>query len=133
MNPNRQTILLVDDDADDLQMLEEAFQEIGSPFGIIKAYNGMEALERLSELHRSGALPSLIVLDINMPRMDGKKTIVAIKQDQRLSSIPVVVFTTSFNPADKLYFSVFDVELITKPAGVEAATAAAARLLSYCE
>jgi CheY-like chemotaxis protein len=54
-------------------------------------------------------------MDINMPKMDGKKAIQLIKADKDLSTIPLVVFTTSSNISDKRYFELYNVQYITKP------------------
>ncbi len=67
------TILRVDDDVDDLHLLKKAIASIDTKYEIIEAYNGVEALEKLSEMRAADKLPSLIVMDINMPKMDKYK------------------------------------------------------------
>jgi CheY-like chemotaxis protein len=94
------TIVLADDDADDRQMTEEAFAEN-------RLANQMQAVEDGEELmdylHRRGQyarlqgepLPGLILLDLNMPRKDGREALKEIKSDPNLRRIPIVVLTTS--------------------------------------
>jgi CheY-like chemotaxis protein len=66
------TVLLIDDDHDDLEMLQEALKSIDADHTIVEAHNGIEGLEKLQELAAAETLPCLIVLDINMPKMDGR-------------------------------------------------------------
>ena len=90
-------VLLVDDDEADLALITEAFEAHQLPAHLHVARDGVEALECL----QSGAVrPDMILLDLNMPRMDGRELLAAVKQDPALSTIPVVVFTTSDQPDD---------------------------------
>lgn len=133
MNANPKIILYVDDDPDDLAMLREAIQEVGIGFQILEAFDGVHALQLLHQMAKEDRLPCLIVLDINMPRMDGKQTLVAIQNDDLLASVPVVLFSTSSSPLDKTFSRAKNVELITKPIDYRALQGAASRLLSYCK
>lgn len=134
MNTNKNHIILcVDDDPDDLQILQDALKAVGPDFSIEEANNGADALLRLKHMKQLGKLPCLIVLDINMPKVDGKQTLVSIQADEALRSVPVVIFTTSSSAIDKLFFSKKNVELITKPATFESFFAVASKLLSYCK
>lgn len=132
MNAEPKLILYVDDDPDDLAMLREAISEMGTSFQIREAFDGIHALELLRQMAQEHNLPCLIVLDINMPRMDGKQTLVAIQNDRVLSSVPVVLFSTSSSVLDKMFSQAKNVELITKPIDYKALQTAATRLLSYC-
>lgn len=98
------TVLLIDDDEDDLRMLEDALKLIDSNHQIIEAKDGMEGLQKLMQLKNKNTLPCLIVLDINMPRIDGRQTFVSIKADETLSKIPVVIFSTSSSLFDRTFF-----------------------------
>src|SRR6476660_4105454 len=109
------TILYVDDDPDDLAMFRQAVENLGTQYRIVEAFDGVHALALLQQMEQSGALPSLIVLDINMPRMDGKQTLVAIQGKSQLASIPIVLYSTSSSPLDKMFSQSKNVELITKP------------------
>ncbi|HVG14948.1 MAG TPA: response regulator, partial [Chitinophagaceae bacterium] len=77
-------------------------------------------------------LPCLVILDINMPRMDGKQTLAEIKKDNQLSGVPVVVFSTSGNWEDKMYCERYGVELVTKPATMLSMQNEVQRLLLPC-
>jgi CheY-like chemotaxis protein len=100
MNPRLLTILLADDDADDRLMAKEALEESH----LLNPLDTVEDGEQLLEyLRRTGKyvhlaeqpLPGLILLDLNMPRMDGREALKEIKSDPKLCHIPVIVLTTS--------------------------------------
>jgi CheY-like chemotaxis protein len=88
------TILCIDDDVDDLQLLSEAVQRLDPQCRIVKAFDGMHGISILQEMHAAQQLPCLIVMDINMPKLDGKQTFVQLQADSIFSNIPVVVFLT---------------------------------------
>lgn len=88
-------VLVVDDDADDHQLLREAIGK-NIPETIVESvYDGDEALKYLSTCSE---VPDLIVLDINMPRLNGADTLSLIRENKHLKNIPVAVFTVSTSP-----------------------------------
>ncbi|GAB4093080.1 response regulator [Flaviaesturariibacter terrae] len=91
-------ILMVDDDEEDRYMLEQTFGELDFAAHLHSVADGESAL---SWLRQSRELPSLIILDLNMPRMNGRQTLAAIKSDERLRSLCVVIFSTSLNPIER--------------------------------
>lgn len=107
--------MCVDDDADDRLIISETIKETNSSLSVIELINGQEALQFLQQAKNSGVFPCLIILDINMPLMDGKETLKEIKKDETLKSIPVVFFSTSSSPRDRSFSDNYDVEFITKP------------------
>ncbi|MFD0785844.1 response regulator [Micromonospora azadirachtae] len=96
-SPNPVRILVVDDDPGDVLMIEEALQESEVEKIIDVVSDGEEAMEFLrGEGRHAGAVrPDVILLDLNMPRMDGRQVLGEVKQDEDLRTIPVVVLTTS--------------------------------------
>lgn len=125
-------ILLVDDDEDDQFLMGEALTAMGYSYELLRAGNGVEALQMLENMKREGRLPSLVILDVNMPKMDGKQTVLHIQQDMDLASIPVIIFTTSANILDKLFFLTKGVEMLTKPDEVREYYGIAKKLLNLC-
>lgn len=85
-------ILIVDDDPDDCMLLQEALQENMVVNKVLFKHDGEELLDYLQHCYR---LPGLILLDLNMPRKDGRETLTEIKSNPNLRSIPVVILTTS--------------------------------------
>jgi CheY-like chemotaxis protein len=110
-------VLLVDDEAADAHLVRLAIKENGIRAAVRHAVDGREALEFL----RDGAhpRPSLILLDLNMPRMNGLECLAALKQDAALADIPVVVLTTSGAARDSLAARAAGAaDFITKPIDV---------------
>lgn len=126
------TILCADDDPDDLLLLKEAIKAVDPKYQIIEAKDGLDALNTLRELKAANNLPCLIVLDINMPKMDGRQTFVTIKEDEVLATVPIVIFSTSSSELDKMFFEKKHVEYITKPIDYNIFLEVARKLLSYC-
>ncbi len=89
-------IFIVDDDPDDQELLLEALELAGLTCSSSTFADGQELLDQLQD----GELPDLILLDLNMPRVDGQTALDRIKSSARLRRIPVVVLTTSRSEAD---------------------------------
>ena len=94
-------ILLVDDDPEDRAIIIEALQQIGAVNSISCANNGEVALKTLVEFAEKNIYPCLIVLDLNMPRMNGRETLQKLKSHSLLKDIAVVIYSTSINPVEK--------------------------------
>ena len=97
---SRKPILLVEDDRVDVMTVRRALKEIKVTNRLDVAGNGEEALAHLRDPHNES--PCLILLDLNMPRMNGIEFLRVAKQDEALKKIPVVVLTTSRDEQDKL-------------------------------
>ena len=126
------TILCVDDDSDDRDLVCNVIKKLDPSIQFIHAENGLVAHKILSQAKLKNEFPCLIILDINMPLMDGKQTLVRIKKDAALNGIPVVMFSTSSSALDKAFCSQWGVELITKPAKLSTVYTEVERLLNYC-
>jgi CheY-like chemotaxis protein len=85
--------LLVDDDLDDHEIFAIALKESKKSIDVVRAYDGVEALARLRD--ESFNRPDFIFLDLNMPKMDGKQCLEALKKNSELKEIPVVIYSTS--------------------------------------
>lgn len=125
------TVLCVDDDPDDRDLIQNAIFDIDPSFTVDFAENGRDALIYLKNSVNTG-LPCLIIMDINMPIMDGKQAIAEIKKWEKLNRIPLVVFSTSSHPADLNFCKRYDVELVVKPSSLRKITEEAQRLLHHC-
>jgi CheY-like chemotaxis protein len=101
MQPEKQ-ILIVDDDKEDHFIMLEYFTDAGIDGGVICFLeNGQMAMDYLGNVEQDSALPKLIVLDLNMPIMNGTQTLLRLKQDVRLQKIPVIIFSTSNSEQEK--------------------------------
>lgn len=97
---NYKPILLVEDDRVDAMTVKRAFRNLGITNPLTIKENGEEALTFLSDDRENK--PFIILLDLNMPRMNGIEFLRAIKADRALKKIPVIVLTTSKDEEDKL-------------------------------
>lgn len=91
------TILCIDDDDDDASLLETAVENHHSGINFLKCFGGNDALDLL---HNSATIPDLILLDVNMPLMNGFDCLKKIQEDPRLRQIPVFMISTSARPED---------------------------------
>ncbi|MCJ7434171.1 MAG: response regulator [Anaerolineales bacterium] len=119
------TILMAEDDADDRLLVQEAFHESRLINNLVFVENGEDLLDYLYWRGRyavpaSAPRPGLILLDLNMPRKDGREALVEIKADPHLMHIPVVVLTTSKAKEDILRtYDLGAAGFITKPVTFE--------------
>jgi CheY-like chemotaxis protein len=111
MSYSIKSILLVDDDQDDKYFFSKALGETGEDVQLVTAANGAEALEKLQQF-----IPDVILLDLNMPVMNGVSFLKQIKKNKFLKDIPVIIYTDGlsiFDEAEALKLGAYQV--ITKP------------------
>ncbi|HEU4634235.1 MAG TPA: response regulator [Flavisolibacter sp.] len=100
MSQSTSKILYVDDDSDDCYFLGLSLSETGTNADLVCATDVEEAINYLNSADANN-LPSLIILDLNMPKWDGRQTLSYIKSQPRLCNIPVVILSTSENKLDQ--------------------------------
>lgn len=95
-------IFLIEDNRGDIRLIQEALKSTTAPCEVVIARDGMEAMAYLRQDGEfAGAVrPDLILLDLNLPKKDGREVLAEIKSDPSLKHIPVVVLTTSRNEED---------------------------------
>jgi CheY-like chemotaxis protein len=95
-------VLLVEDSPGDVRLTREAFREANEAVRLHVASDGVEAMAflRREGVNVDSPRPDFILLDLNLPRMDGREVLVHIKEDRSLHTIPVVILTTSDADAD---------------------------------
>lgn len=91
------SIVVVEDSDEDFFALRRALSKADVKNPILRFSRGEEALEHLDEV---GAEPAFVILDLNLPGLDGRAVLSTLKSDEKLRTIPVVVLTTSDNPTD---------------------------------
>jgi two-component system response regulator len=132
-----QSILLVEDNEDDYEATCRAFKKANLHNPIVWCRSGPDALDRLKgkgahRLGTRGSQPGLVLLDLNMPGMDGRKTLDAIKKDDTLKWIPVIILTTSADERDVLAcYQMGANTYVQKPVSFEALIEAIRRLKEY--
>ena len=115
-------VLLVEDDPGDVLMTREAFEEHKVANRLWVVPDGVSAMEFLRKQgeHADAPTPDLVLLDLNLPRMDGREVLAAVKGDQDLKHIPVVVLTTSEAEEDVLRsYELHANAYVTKPVDFE--------------
>lgn len=95
-------VLLIEDSPGDVRLTQEAFREANPTIRLHVANDGVEAIAFLQRegAHARAPRPDMILLDLNLPRMDGREVLARIKEDDQLKTIPTVILTTSDAEAD---------------------------------
>jgi CheY-like chemotaxis protein len=126
-------ILLVDDDPEDHIVIREAMDNLQSGHILQFLFNGIQALDMLEKLFNADDLPCLIVLDLNMPKLNGTQTLERLKKDRRFSDIPVIIYSTSINVLEKEKCMMLGAHsYITKPVSYSQSIDTAKVFLEFC-
>jgi CheY-like chemotaxis protein len=94
-------IYVVEDDQEDRMILAEYFQEFGITPNVEYFENGEVFINEIEKLEDADPLPCLIVLDLNMPILNGTQTLLYLKREAKLKHIPVIIFSTSENEEER--------------------------------
>ena len=128
-------ILIAEDDADDRFLLQSAFEENGFKDKLYFVENGVELVEylyKVTQNDNAGKLPRFILLDLNMPKKDGREVLKEIKQNTTLKKIPVIIFSTTNNEQEmRRCYELGANSYITKPNSFENLIKTVAALRSY--
>jgi CheY-like chemotaxis protein len=122
-------IIYVEDDPDDILLMQEAFSEI-SGYELMTFNNGAQLLQYLD---RAVCFPDLIILDVNMPVMNGRDALRRLKGHAIWSAIPVVMFSTGSAASDRLFAAAYKTDLVVKPFDFTALRKTVQRLVSYAQ
>jgi CheY-like chemotaxis protein len=110
---SKPVILYAEDDQDDFEVFKDALMQETDKYSLVQANNGTEVISFLEQ--HPDSLPGIIVLDLNMPVMDGKQTLQWLKQNEQFKDIPVMVFTTSSREDDIKLCKTYDCTFFRKP------------------
>lgn len=111
-------VFYADDDTDDLELVRDAFARYTNNVEVLTAKDGAQALSYLQSLSKEDPTPCLIILDINMPLLNGRDVLKKIKEMPELAPVPVVLFSTSSSPLDKEFAKKYNAGFVTKPLDV---------------
>lgn len=125
-------VFYADDDIDDLELLREAFVNYSREVEVVTVTDGSKALSYLNNLSKSDTLPCLIILDINMPVINGKEVLQRVREMEHLQEVPAVLFTTSSQPIDKNFANRYNAGFITKPIDVKQMQYIADQFIEHC-
>jgi CheY-like chemotaxis protein len=123
-------ILYAEDDVDDFESVKEALNQLSDQQVLLHAKNGQEAV---SFIENATVLPSLIVLDLNMPIMDGKEVLYWLKERDDYKNIPIMVFTTSSREEDVKLCQKYGCTFFRKPTLYRDLLHVAQTMLNLCE
>lgn len=113
--PPKNFVLYADDDPDDLELVQEAFAKYSQNVEVLTFSDGSGVISYLERLSDFDPVPCLIILDINMPYLNGKEILVRLRQKENFAHVPVVLFTTSSQPQDEKFALRYNAGFITKP------------------
>lgn len=125
-------VLYADDDPEDLQLVQEAFTKYIGDVDLVTCNSGMEALSYLKTLQEQNQTPCLIILDVNMPQINGKETLKMLRNIHGLEDVPVILFTTSSLPLDKEFARRYNAGFITKPIDVRQMELITEQFIEHC-
>lgn len=128
------TILYIDDDQDDLLIFEESVSCLYPDVTLYKAQSSEAGMDILNKLESDNKpFPSLIMIDMNMPKMNGRETLRLIRDNQKWQDIPVAIFTTSANAEDIEFCKNYGSACITKPMSLIDFNHVLLNLFSHCK
>jgi CheY-like chemotaxis protein len=126
------TILYIDDDQDDLLIFEESVKTLYPDVTLYKAQSSEAGISILNQLESDNKpFPSLIMIDMNMPKTNGRETLQYIRKHKKWQEIPVAIFTTSANNEDIEFSKRYDAACITKPMSFSDFSATLHKLFSH--
>jgi two-component system, chemotaxis family, response regulator Rcp1 len=121
-------ILLVEDSSTDAFLIQEALRQVSFDHEVEVVTDGVQAIDRL----RTGSRPDLVLLDLNLPRKDGREVLAEVKGDPDLKMIPVIVLTTSSAPPDVAFaYANHANSYVRKPLGLDRLVEAAAAIRDF--
>jgi CheY-like chemotaxis protein len=113
--PPKSLVLYADDDPEDVELVSEAFQVYAQNVELMTFADGIELLNFIETIDPFHAAPCLFILDINMPRLNGKETLRRLRRIESFAEVPAVLFSTSSLPADAAFAKNFKAGFVTKP------------------
>lgn len=93
-------VLCIDNDSEDIEFFGDAVKEVDPLITYLSALGGQEALHLLASMQDIQQLPKYIFLDVNMPRMDGKETLIEIRKIDRYRAVQIVMLSTGLSPKE---------------------------------
>ena len=125
-------VLYADDDSDDLELVQDSFSLYSKNVEVVTMRDGSQALSYLNRLSDDDPLPCLIILDINMPVINGKEVLKNLRDLPRFETVPVVLFTTSSLPQDENFAKKYNAGFVTKPLDVSQMEVITELFIDHC-
>ena len=129
--PPKSLVLYADDDPDDIELVQDAFKAYYHNVELLTFRNGVELLNYINS-PKNTLLPCLIILDVNMPRMNGKEVLLELRRNKELEEVPVVLFSTSTLPSELAFAKSYDAGFLTKPLHAKQIFQLVDQMLQHC-
>ncbi|MGZ3922441.1 MAG: response regulator [Flavisolibacter sp.] len=113
--PPKSLVLYADDDPEDVELISDAFLSYSQNIELMTFPDGIELLNFIQSINPFHAAPCLFILDINMPRLNGKETLRRLRRMESFADVPAVLFSTSSLPADAAFAQNLNAGFVTKP------------------
>jgi CheY-like chemotaxis protein len=130
--PPKSLVLYADDDPEDIELVSEAFQVYAQNVELMTFADGIELLNFIETIDPFHAAPCLFILDINMPRLNGKETLRRLRKIETFADVPAVLFSTSSLPADAAFAKNFNAGFVTKPLHTKQVHLIIDEIIEYC-
>lgn len=130
--PPKSLVLYADDDSEDLDLVKEAFNKYADNVELICFHDGIQLLDFVQNLQPGKPLLCLIILDINMPRKNGKEVLRDLRGMAGFEEVPVVLFSTSTLPSELAFAKSFGAGFITKPLYTEQIAHLVDQMIEHC-
>lgn len=130
--PPKSLFLYADDDPDDRQLLAEVFADYAAILELVTFPDGLRLLEYVAALEPLQPQPGLIILDRNMPVLDGIGTLRRLRAQPRYDEVPIVLFTTSNQPHEAQQARQLGAGFVTKPLSIAQVQQLVDQMLDYC-
>lgn len=113
--PPKSLVLYADDDPEDIELVSEAFQAYAQNVELMTFADGIELISFIQTIDPFHLAPCLFIIDINMPRLNGKETLRRIRTIENFAEVPAVLFSTSSMPSDAAFAKNLNAGFVTKP------------------
>jgi len=130
--PSKSLVLYADDDTDDLELLKEVFDDYSTIIDLVTFKDGWSLLNYLESLDPLQVQPGLVILDINMPLLNGKQTLQKLRNLPHFADIPAILFTTSTLPHEADFARRYKAGFLTKPVHQKHIQLLLDQMMEYC-
>ena len=130
--PTTHYIVYADDDRDDLELMRECFDKHAQNVELVTFENGHSVHHFLTSISHTEPAPCLVILDINMPKLNGREVAQKLRCIKKFENVPIVLFTTSSQPHDKIFARQLNIGFMTKPLNYRQMDSIAESFIEHC-
>lgn len=131
-NPSKRLVLYADDDSDDLDFVRKAFKSYSADIELKSFSSAIHLLQFIRGQREKETFPCLIILDINMPILNGKDALRLLRSMEGYHEVPVILFSTSVAPHDQFFAGYYKAGFFTKPLNERQMITIVEKFLDHC-